>query len=108
MELPASQTTIAPIAPLPANLKEASDQFEAIFLRQFLEKAMKPVLHSTPGSNSAGAGMYRYLMTDTLATSLASGGQFGFSNLLQMQLAENSVSSPAGQGSLNSLNDPSL
>lgn len=92
---------ISPAAHLPTagepvenirTLDQATKQFEAIFLRQFLEKAMKPLLHETPGASMAGAGIYQYMMTDVLANSLAGQGQFGFSNMLQMQLAGGEVS----------------
>ncbi|MFO7724817.1 MAG: hypothetical protein R6V45_04630 [Oceanipulchritudo sp.] len=68
------------------DLHQATEKFEAIFLRQFLGKALEPLLHNTPGSNAAGAGVYQYMITDALAGSLAEQGQFGFSSLLRMQL----------------------
>lgn len=39
-------------------LKQASQQFEAVFLRQFIGEAMKPLLHPTPGSDGPGAQIY--------------------------------------------------
>jgi Rod binding domain-containing protein len=83
--------------PPPRDLAEASEKFEAIFLRQFLDKAMKPLLHDTPGSGMSGAGIYQYMMTDVLANSLSEQGQFGFSSLLQMQLA-NEAGDPDATG----------
>lgn len=84
--------------PPPRDLTEASEKFEAIFLRQFLDKAMKPLLHDTPGSGMSGAGIYQYMMTDVLANALSEQGQFGFANLLQMELAHDANDpDPKGQ-----------
>jgi len=84
----------APITPLDrpsskdaAKLEEASKGFEAVFLRQFLGQALKPLLHDTPGSNSAGAGIYQSMVTEAIAENLAESGEFGFSSMLQFQLA---------------------
>lgn len=72
----------------PAKLAEASQQFEAVFLKQFIGQALKPVLHDTPGSQVAGAGVYQHMVTDVIADNLASSGDFGFSSMLQAQLAD--------------------
>ena len=69
-------------------LKEASQDFEAVFLKQFLGQALKPLLHDTPGSKGAGAGVYQHMITDVIAKELSSGGDFGFSTMLQAQLAD--------------------
>ena len=70
-----------------AELVEATRQFEAIFLRQFLGDALKPLLHATPGSEGPGSGFYQYMMTDVISTSLTQQEQFGISSLLQMELS---------------------
>ena len=78
------------------DLHQATEKFEAIFLRQFLGKALEPLLHSTPGSKGPGAGIYQYMITDALSGSLAEQGQFGFSSLLRMQLMGEVDPVPAG------------
>lgn len=69
-----------------ARIEEATEQFEAVFLRKFLGDSLKPLLHSTPGSGAPGAGVYQYMVTDALANQLSESGEFGFASLLQMQL----------------------
>lgn len=69
------------------DLAKTTKEFESIFLRKFLGDALQPLLHSTPGASAPGAGIYRYMVTDALASQLSESGDFGFSSLLQMQLA---------------------
>lgn len=66
----------------PAGIEEASRQFEAIMLRQFLGESMKPLL------NAPGMQVYGYLVTDSLADSLSKGGGLGLSSILQAQLGK--------------------
>lgn len=84
----------APMASDDPELIEATRQFEAVFLRQFLGDALKPILHATPGSDGPGAGIYQYMMTDVIANSLTKQEQFGMASLLQMQLGEQSARVP--------------
>lgn len=70
------------------DLPEATRQFEAVLIRQFLTEAMKPLLHETPESKSAGADIYSYMLTDAMAENLSREGVFGLSSMLQMQLAD--------------------
>jgi len=77
--------------------KAATEQFEAVFLRQFLGQALKPLLHDTPGSQASGSGIYQYMLTDAIANSISESGQFGFSSLLQMQLAEHPSAASPGE-----------
>lgn len=83
----ASEAMLAAKANL-QEVKETTQQFEAIFLRQFIGQALKPLLHDTLGSQVAGAGIYQQMVTDTIAEKLAQGGEFGFSSMLQSQLIE--------------------
>lgn len=82
--------------PRPETLEEASRQFEAIFLRQFLGDALKPILHEAPGMSGQGSQIYNYMITDAIAGKLSESGAFGFSSLLQMQLAGGMPDDPAG------------
>jgi len=72
--------------PEEAKLASASAEFEALLLRQFLTAALKPL---TEGGDTFGgkSPIYGYFITDTLATSLSKSGAFGYSNLIQAQLA---------------------
>lgn len=79
-----SATSAQTIAP--EDLQRATREFEAVFLRQFLGEALKPLLHNTPGSQSTGAHFYQYMVTDAIAGSLAEQESFGFSSLLRLQL----------------------
>jgi Rod binding domain-containing protein len=60
---------------------KAPEQFEAILLRQFLSESMKPLLQEGPAGQ-----VYGYLLTDSLAASVASGGGLGLCSILQAQL----------------------
>ena len=64
-------------------LGEASQQFEAILLRQFLSESMKPLLEGGPSGQ-----VYGYLLTDTLADSMSKGGGLGLSSVIQAQLGK--------------------
>lgn len=66
-----------------ARLGAASQQFEAILLRQFLSESMKPLLEGGPSGQ-----VYGYLLTDTLADSLSKGGGMGLSSVIQAQLGK--------------------
>lgn len=88
--LQAPELNQAPKASTDSELIDATRQFEAVFLRQFLGDALKPILHATPGSEGPGAGIYQYMMTDVIANSLTKQEQFGMASLLQMQLGEQS------------------
>ena len=57
------------------------EQFESILLRQFLSESMKPLLQEGPAGQ-----VYGYLLTDSLAASVASGGGLGLRSILQTQL----------------------
>jgi Rod binding domain-containing protein len=68
-----------------AQAKAVSTQFEAILLRQMLDKTVGSMMGSGPGGEE-----YGYLVTDLMAQQLAQGGGMGMSRILQAQL------SPAG------------
>ena len=72
---------------------EASRQFEAILLRQFLAESQKPVITSEFTDNSAAAGIYQDFITSQLADSLSRGDGIGFAKSFQAQLTH-----PAAEG----------
>jgi Rod binding domain-containing protein len=73
-------------APESEKLAATTREFESMLLRQYLGEALKPL---TKGGTMFGSQnpVYGYLITDSLASGLSSGGVFGFSNLMQAQLA---------------------
>ena len=67
-----------------AERKKASQQFEAILVRQLLGKTVGSML----GSKESTAGsVYGDLLTDSLATQLSSGRGLGLGTMLERQLA---------------------
>ncbi len=67
-------------------LKEMSRQFEGIFLRQFLNEALRPMVKGYLDESGSSNDIYRYFMTEVLADSMSQRGSIGFSNILQTQL----------------------
>ena len=65
---------------------EASRQFEAILLRQFLSESQKPVIQSDYTDNSAEAGIYQDFITNQLADSLSRSGGIGLAKTFERQL----------------------
>ena len=72
----------------PASIKKAASQFEAIILRQLLAPALEPMMSGgLGGMKDAGGGIYGYMLTDTMAGSLAQGGGFGLARMLEKQFS---------------------
>ena len=69
--------------------KGASQQFEAILVRQLLGEAMKPMLGSAE-SDAPGRDIYQYMVTDIVSQSVAQGGGLGIAKMLESQLAPKS------------------
>ncbi len=74
--------------PSPAEVQKAARQFEAIMVRQLLAPSIQPLMEG--GGGGQGGGVYGYLLTDTLATSITQGGGLGLSNVIARQLAPSS------------------
>jgi len=71
----------------PAGIKKAASQFEAIILRQLLAPSIEPMMSGgLGGAQGSGGGVYSYMLTDTLANSLAQGGGLGLGRMLEKQL----------------------
>lgn len=81
--------------PAQAQLQEAAQEFEAIFVRQFLGESLKPMINGIVGKESASSGLYQQLIVDSLAGGITRGGGFGLSSALQLQLQR----PDAGKGS---------
>ena len=83
-----------------AKLEAVGTEFQSVLLRQFLTEALKPM--SEDGDVFGGGNsVYGYFITDTLANSLSKSDVFGYSSLIQAQLA-------ARQSAANSLPDDNL
>jgi Rod binding domain-containing protein len=67
-------------------IAEASQQFEAILLRQFLSESQKPVIKSEFTDTSAAAGIYQDFITNQMADSLSRGGGIGLAKTFEHQL----------------------
>jgi Rod binding domain-containing protein len=67
-------------------IAEASRQFEAILVRQFLSESQKPVINSEFSDNSNSAGIYQDMITNQLADSLSRGGGIGLAKTFERQL----------------------
>ena len=79
--------------PTDGKLGKTCDQFEGMLVRQILSDGLKPMLAKPPGSGAAGAGIYDYMLTDTLANGLSGKNAMGISHLLQQQLAPKTAQS---------------
>ncbi len=84
----------------PAAIKKAASQFEAIILRQLLAPSVEPMMSgSLGGAKDSGGSMYGFMLTDTLANSLAQGGGLGLARILERQLTpKNTVAPVADNG----------
>jgi Rod binding domain-containing protein len=78
----ATPTGAGEARPGPDKTAEAARNFEAILLRQFLSESMKPLLQGGPGGQ-----VYGYLITESLADSMAKAGGLGLSSILQTQFS---------------------
>ena len=67
-------------------IAEASRQFEAILLKQFLAESQKPVITSEFTDNSAAAGIYQDFITNQLADNLSRNGGIGLAKSFERQL----------------------
>jgi len=67
-------------------IAEASRQFEAVLLRQFLSESQKPVITSEFTDNSNEAGIYQDMVTNQLADSLSRSGGIGLAKTFERQL----------------------
>lgn len=63
-----------------------SQQFESVLVKQFLKEALKPMFKGVFNEDGGAHRMYRHFFTDAISESIATGGGFGMSNILQQQL----------------------
>jgi len=77
-------------------IAEASRQFEAVLLRQFLAESQKPVITSEFTDDSSTAGIYQDMITNQLADSLSREGGIGLAKTFEQQLTAHTPASGAG------------
>ena len=75
---------------------EASRQFEAILLRQFLTEAQKPCFKSEFTDDSSEAGIYQDMVTNQLADALTRGTGVGLAQSFQKQLTKHHTEKAEG------------
>lgn len=63
-------------------------QFESVMVKQYLKQALKPLFKGVLNEDGGAAGMYKHFFTDAMAESIARGGGFGLSSVLQAQLSK--------------------
>ena len=79
--------------PTAPELAKAAQQFEAIMVRQLLSPAIEPMMNGGMGGEKSksgaggGGGVYGYMLTDTLANSIAQGGGLGLAKVISQQLS---------------------
>ena len=76
-----------------------SQQFESVLVKQFLKEALKPMFKGVFNEDGNAHRLYRHFFTDAISESIASGGGFGVSTLLQQQLAQPNTQAPSVQAS---------
>jgi peptidoglycan hydrolase FlgJ len=67
-------------------IAEASKQFEAILLRQFLSESQKSQISGELADNSTSAGIYQDMITNQLAENLSQGNGIGLAKTFEQQL----------------------
>ncbi|HEV2692287.1 MAG TPA: rod-binding protein [Verrucomicrobiae bacterium] len=72
---------------------EASQQFEAILLRQFLSESQKTVIKSEFTDNSTASGIYQDFITNTMADSMSKSGGIGLAKTFEHQLTHHHTTS---------------
>ena len=68
-------------------IADLSRQFETMLLRQILQNARKPVVHSNFNSDSVTNSVYDDMVTAQLAENVSQSGALGFSQSLEKHLA---------------------
>jgi Rod binding domain-containing protein len=78
-----------------------SQQFESVLVKQFLKEALKPMFKGVFNEDGGAHRMYRHFFTDAISESIATGGGFGVSNILQQQLNRQVGESSDNSGETN-------
>jgi len=67
-------------------IAEASKQFEAILLRQFLSESQKPMVQGELEDDSTTSSIYQDMISNQLSESLSSGNGIGLAKMFEHQL----------------------
>jgi Rod binding domain-containing protein len=70
-------------------------------VKQFLKEALKPMFKGVFNEDGGAHRMYRHFFTDAISESIATGGGFGVSNILQQQLNRQVGESSDNSGETN-------
>lgn len=73
-----------------------SQQFESVLVKQFLKEALKPMFQGVFNEDGNAHRLYRHFFTDAISESIASGGGFGVSTILQQQIGNQGSKSADG------------
>ena len=78
-----------------------SQQVEAGCVKQCRKEALKPMFQGVFNEDGNAHRLYRHFFTDAISESIASGGGFGISTILQQQ-----ITSPNAKPSLEGQQEP--
>jgi len=67
--------------------EQAAQAFEALLIRQIVEKAQEPVFESKLFGSDAGSSLYRSWFAEAVAGQMAARGGFGLAAAMQRELA---------------------
>ncbi|TVR53935.1 MAG: hypothetical protein EA425_02720 [Puniceicoccaceae bacterium] len=70
-----------------AQLEAVAREFEGVFLRTYLNEAFRPITKDGGFFGAGGSPVYQFLITESIASALAQKEVFGFTSLIQSQLA---------------------
>lgn len=76
------------LSPETARLKQAAQDFEAVFLRQMLSSLERTTKVSSQGSNLAGQGTYGSMIVDVVSEAVAKAGGLGLADTLARAMDE--------------------
>jgi Rod binding domain-containing protein len=76
------------LSPETTRLKQAAQDFEAVFLRQMLSSLERTTKVSSQGSNLAGQGTYGSMIVDVVSEAVAKAGGLGLADTLARAMEE--------------------
>lgn len=83
-----------------------SQQFESVLVKQFLKEALKPMFKGVFNEDGNAHRMYRHFFTDAISESIASGGGFGVSTILQQQIGNKTAKPTVDEGHQEPVAEP--
>ena len=83
-----------------------SQQFESVLVKQFLKEALKPMFKGVFNEDGNAHRMYRHFFTDAISESIASGGGFGVSTILQQQIGNKTAKPTVDEGQQEPVAEP--